>query len=72
MSSPAAFSVNVTATIDCTVPSSSASTATSRATSSLVLPVPAAASTTIVSPSEPRILVAGRLVDEGAHGIPLT
>ena len=50
-SSPAAFSVNVTATISVIVARPVASTRRMRFTSSVVLPVPAAASTTSVSSS---------------------
>ena len=53
--SPAAFSVNVTATISRTLARPSASTRTIRFTSSVVLPVPAAASTTSVSSSASRM-----------------
>ena len=69
-SSPAAFSVNVTATISRTLARPSARTRTIRFTSSVVLPVPAAASTTSVSSSASRMRrrAASSVCGVGGHG----
>src|SRR5208282_6344664 len=55
LSSPAAFSVNVTATIRASSPRPDPITDTIRFTSAVVLPVPAAASITSVTPRSSRI-----------------